>query len=207
MHPQYYFALAALFVCVAGLSYRVVRLIRMGTPHDYSRPLGNPGDGIRYSFLGAMNPAHKESAYLHLPTYAAGLIFHLGTFLSFALLPFFFFEFQLSGLVSKTIIVILAVSGSCGIGIFVKRIALKKLRSLSNPDDYVSNLLVTLFQSCTIVVVANESFAPIYFVFAGLLLLYLPLGKLRHFLYFFVARYQLGFHYGWRGVWPGGIKR
>ena len=30
----------------------------------------------------------------------------------------------------------------------------------------------------------------------------MPLGKLRHAVYYFAARYHLGFFYGWRNVWP-----
>jgi hypothetical protein len=51
-------------------------------------------------------------------------------------------------------------------------------------------------------VLIKETFAPYYFICAGLLFLYLPLGKLKHSLYFFAARYHLGFFYGWRGIWP-----
>jgi hypothetical protein len=42
----------------------------------------------------------------------------------------------------------------------------------------------------------------LYFIAISLLFLYFPLGKLKHAIYFFAARYQLGFFYGWRGVWP-----
>ena len=37
---------------------------------------------------------------------------------------------------------------------------------------------------------------------AAALFFYLPLGKLKHLVYFFAARYQLGIFYGRRGVWP-----
>jgi hypothetical protein len=61
---------------------------------------------------------------------------------------------------------------------------------------------VTLFQFLTLVMLVKEVFAPFYFLCASLLLLYLPMGKLKHALYFFAARYHLGFFYGWRGIWP-----
>jgi hypothetical protein len=35
-------------------------------------------------------------------------------------------------------------------------------------------------------------------------MLYIPAGKLRHTVYFFAARYHLGYFFGWRGVWPPG---
>jgi len=46
----------------------------------------------------------------------------------------------------------------------------------------------------------------VYYVTAALLLLYIPVGKLRHLVYFFAARYQLGYFYGWRGSWPPSKK-
>jgi hypothetical protein len=35
----------------------------------------------------------------------------------------------------------------------------------------------------------------------------MPLGKLRHVVYYFAARYHLGFFYGWRNVWPNHEKK
>jgi hypothetical protein len=45
--------------------------------------------------------------------------------------------------------------------------------------------------------------AELYFIIAAVLWLYFPVGKLRHVVYFFAARYHLGFFFGRRGVWPG----
>ncbi len=86
-----WFTFAALLCCLAGLGFHVFRLIRLGAPEDFARPAGAAGAGIVYSFTGAMDPRKKESAYLHLPTYTAGLIYHLGTFVSFLLFALFFF--------------------------------------------------------------------------------------------------------------------
>jgi hypothetical protein len=41
-----------------------------------------------------------------------------------------------------------------------------------------------------------------YYLTYSLLMLYIPIGKLRHTVYFFAARYHLGYFFGWRGVWP-----
>jgi hypothetical protein len=76
------------------------------------------------------------------------------------------------------------------------------MRALSNPDDYISNLIVTLFQLATAAVLFWPQLFPVYFVLTALLLLYIPLGKLKHAIYFFAARYQLGYFFGRRNVWP-----
>lgn len=195
-------SLAAFLICFTILTFHFLRLIRLGVPKEYSQKKGNVNSAISYSFTGAMNPLKKESAYLHLPTYSAGLLYHTGTFICFVLFFLFLFKISFTDSIQWILICILIVSSLSGLGIFIKRFSLKKLRHLSNPDDYISNLLVTGFQIFTLIVLLKEIYTPYYFIFVSLLFLYLPLGKLKHSLYFFAARYHLGFFYGWRGIWP-----
>lgn len=195
-------SLAAFLICCISLAYHFFRLIRLGSPKDYSFKRGNLKSAISYSFIGAMNPFEKESAYLHLPTYTAGIVYHIGTFLSILIFFLLLFSISITGAFQWGFLCLLAVSSISGLGISIKRITQKKLRFLSNPDDYISNLLVTAFQIFTLIVLINVTFTPYYYICAGLLFLYIPLGKLKHLLYFFAARYHLGFFYGWRGIWP-----
>jgi len=192
----------AFLICCISLAYHFFRLTRLGLPKDYSKKIGNPKSAISYSFFGAMNPMNKESAYLHFPTYTAGILYHIGTFISISLFFLFLFNISFANLLQWVLICVLMASSASGFGIFIKRIALKKLRFLSNPDDYISNLLVTMFQVLTLIMLFTDIISAYYFIFAGLLFLYLPLGKLKHSLYFFAARFHLGYFYGWRGVWP-----
>lgn len=195
-------ALASLAVCTGSLLFHFIRLIRLGNPVDYSDRLGSPASAMTYAFAGSMSPSKKESAFLHLPTYTAGIFYHLGTFLSIFIFLAFLLSFTFEGWLVWAFSICLAISGISGFGILVKRIVKSQMRSLSNPDDYLSNLLVTMFHFFTVMAVLNPASLPIYFVAASLLLLYVPVGKLKHTLYFFAARYHLGFFYGWRGVWP-----
>ena len=197
-----YFAALSFALCAISLLYHLIRLIRLGRPRDYSSPRSDPHSGIAYAFLGAMNPAKKESAYLHLPTYAAGLIYHLGTFLSVFLAFAFFFEAAPAGILRILLLTLVALSCLSGSAMIVKRLLTKNLRFLSVPDDYVSNILVTLFQVFTVGMLADIRVEPAYFCLTGILLLYIPAGKLKHALYFFAARYHLGLSFGRRGVWP-----
>jgi hypothetical protein len=197
-----YFAFTAFLICLIALLYHFIRLIRLKALKDYSRKTGDLKSAIAYSYIGAMAPTKKESAYLHLPTYVAGLLYHLGTFTAMILFFIISMHVDLSVPFRWALVGVFAVSVVCGSGILMKRIFVKKLRSLSNPDDYISNILVTLFQLSALLVVVQDSFAQVYFIYTGLLFLYVPLGKLKHVLYFFSARYHLGFFYGWRGIWP-----
>jgi hypothetical protein len=202
MNGYIWFAVVSFAVCAASLGYHVFRLIRYGNPDDFSRPLGNTQKAIRYSFTGAMNPARKESAFLHLPTYTAGILYHIGTFLSAFLFIFILLRYEPPLYTRYVIISFLVVSGSCGLAILIKRLVNQKLRFLSNPDDYISNFLVTFVHFITALALHEPTILPAYFIAVGILLLYLPLGKLKHTIYFFAARYHLGLFYGWRGTWP-----
>ena len=196
------FALVSLTIFLASSGYHLVRLIRLGNPTDFSKKSGNTAKAIRYSFTGAMSPKHKESAFLHLPTYTAGVVFHLGTFLAIALFFILFLEIEIATPLNTALAIILAISGLCGVGILIKRILSPKLRSLSAADDYFSNTIVTTFQLNTAYVLVLGEGLMAFFIVSSILFLYFPLGKLKHAIYFFAARYHLGLFYGWRGTWP-----
>jgi hypothetical protein len=196
-------ALCSMTLCVGSCLWHLSRLLRLGKPTDLSRPAGSETKGITYSFTKAMNPSKKESAYLHLPTYTAGLIYHLGTFISLFLLILNLLKYSPAGIFRWLICSFLILSVLAGLSILIKRFMVLKIRILSNPDDYVSNFLVTAFQASTVIYLAigQPAVCP-YYLTASALLLYLPVGKLKHLVYFFAARYHLGVFFGRRGVWP-----
>ncbi len=202
MYWYQWIALAALLLCLANCGYHFIRLIRLGSPKDYAKAKSGPAAAIRYSFTGAMNPSRKESAFLHLPTYTAGIVYHLGTFLSIFLFILFLTGFPIEGVTATVPAWFLILSFACGIGILLKRILKKELRSLSNADDFIANVLVTFVHLFTARYLLFDNFAIPYYLLVTALLLYLPLGKLKHVVYFFAARYQLGIFFGKRGVWP-----
>lgn len=202
MHWYQWFSLISLIICLGSCLYHLIHIIRLGKPVDYSHKTGNVTSAVKFSFTGAMSPAKKESAFLHLPTYTAGMIYHVGTFLSVFLYFILLFGVPLPSDIRYILAGILGVTGLSGLAILIKRMLLPKLRSLSNADDYISNILATGFQLVLSVTLLFPSLMPSFFITAGILMLYLPVGKLRHAVYFFAARYHLGFFFGWRNVWP-----
>ncbi len=204
MFWYHWMMIVSLAISMLACLAHIIKLIRLGKPIDYSQKAGDISSAIKYSFTKAMSPAKKESAYLHLPTYTAGIIYHLGTFLSIFL--FFMIILDLHELLNTVLDIViigfLALSTISGIGILIKRLSKKTLKALSNPDDYISNILVNLYQLATAYVLFDSSAIVIYTMITSALLLYLPLGKLKHAFYFFAARYHLGYFYGWRNVWP-----
>ena len=202
MDWTWWLALNAFAICNLACMFHFIRLVKLGKPVDYSRKAGNIPKALGYAFTGAMNPAKKESAFLHLPTYTAGILYHLGTFAAMALFIFILLGTIPNQPLSMILTVFFMVSGISGVSILIKRIVNHELRAISNPDDFISNLLVTLFHFISALLMTNTAILPVYFILAALLFLYLPVGKLKHTVYFFAARYHLGFFYGWRGVWP-----
>ena len=199
-----WFALCAFLVCLASCAYHFFKLIRAGRPKDFAKQAGSIPAGLRYSFTSAMSPVKKESAFLHLPSYLAGIIYHISTFIAVALflLLIFIAEINTSLILGSAISLVLLAGAAGGVVILVKRVRTKRLRTLSNPDDYISNILVTLFQIVAALVVMLPETAVLFYVVSAFLWLYFPLGKLKHALYFFAARYHLGLFFGSRGVWP-----
>jgi nitrate reductase gamma subunit len=198
----WWLAIDAFAVCSLVCLFHFIRLVKLGKPVDYSQKTGKIGKAIGYSFTGAMNPAKKESAFLHLPTYTAGILYHLGTFAAIVIFILILTGISPGNPFNVFLIVFFLITAICGTSILIKRIVNHELKALSNPDDYFSNILVTAFQFITALILSNPSVLPYYFILASILFFYLPVGKLKHTVYFFAARYHLGFFYGWRGVWP-----
>ncbi|MBO4282061.1 MAG: hypothetical protein J5873_02565 [Bacteroidales bacterium] len=206
-----YLALGTLAYCFIAFMFHFVRALVLGKPKDKSRKSGSVSKGVLYANTIAMMPANKETAYLHLPTYATGIVFHLGIFLSLLLFVLLLFPSVFQWMIAfPTLPAVLAgclsLSTLAGLILFVKRLCKKELRVLSHGDDFVSNLSTTLFQAATLVFLCflggSPEVATVYYVVCAWLFFYLPLGKLRHVFYYFSARYHLGFFYGWRNVWP-----
>ncbi len=205
--------LASLAFCVVMFIVKFIHLCRLGAPNDLSKPAGKVSDGVVYSCTTAMLPQNKESAYLHIPTYAAGMIFHIGTFLSLLtfiwLIVAYFMGLWPSLTPSGTLSLIhhiiagcLCVSAICGIAILIKRIAKSQLRKLSSFDDYFSNIITTAMQIVTIIYLLLPTTSILYYIVISILFIWMPLGKIKHVMFFFFARFHLGFFYGRRGAWP-----
>jgi len=180
-----------------GLLFLRARVRAFGSRQPFAAAAGDPAAGIRYAFTGAMSPGAKESVREHLPSYGLGLAFHGGIFTAFALLTLSLAGFELPRWLWLGSRVLLGLGVMGGLGLLLKRLLRAELRGLSRPDDFVSNLLATGFVALAIVAPGRA-----WWVSAILLLLYTPLGKIRHCLFFFMARSHFGAFFGRRGVFP-----
>lgn len=201
------FLLASIGWCLLVSGYSLVRMISAGGIGDLAATRGRPVAAVVYAFTWAMMPWKKESARLHPVTYGLGVAYHLGTFVTFFWVAALFIGADLPRAVVATSSGLLGLTAVCGLALLVKRMVTPALRYYSNPDDYFSNILVTGFQALTALCLSRGGIDQALFVYAGIVFLYLPFGKLRHAVFFFTARVFLGLFYGRRGVWPPGGKR
>jgi len=196
-----YAVLASLIVCVTALAVMVLRTRAFGKKPLHAAPVGAITRGIVFAFGTGMLPWEKESARRHLTTYLAGIVYHFGLFTAAGYVLWRLLSGIPSG-GSALLLALLLPAAAAGVFLLLKRIFVRNMRRISVPDDYISNLLVTLFLAAVVTDVVSGAFTTGLYVTTSLLLLYIPLGKIRHCVFFFYARYLLGRFYGRRGTWP-----
>ncbi len=175
---------------------------RSGRRPDLSRPAGSPAKGVWYNFTTAMLPWHKETARLHMVEFGAGVILHVGVLLTLVGVLVLLVAPGVGGRVLAWLGPVSLLSLAAGIGLLVRRMTSSQMRAISAPDDYLA-IVVTcgllIFE--TAFAFSWTSAGPLL-AYTSLLLVYLPLGKLRHAVFFFLARADYGRRLGRRGVYP-----
>lgn len=181
--------------CALLLAAQVLRTRSYGRKKLHAPASGDPAAGVRYAFTGAMLPWAKESVRMNPGSYAAGMLYHAGIFAAFTslLLPF------------RTLGALALAGAIAGAVLLGKRILKAHLRGLSNPDDFVSNGLATGFAALAGTAAFVPAAAPARVWGCAALLFYIPLGKIRHCVFFFLSRYHLGAFFGRRGSFPPAV--
>jgi hypothetical protein len=169
-------------------------------------PSASAWRGLAYAFGAGMSPAAKESTRSHPFVYALGVSYHLGIFTALATLLWVVIagpDRVAPVAVVRAIIIMLTAAGTVGgVALLVRRARTPLLRTISVPDDYVANALTTAFIALAALHLLVPRLEAMFLVVAMFLLAYAPLGKIRHCLFFFIARGHLGRHYGRRGTFP-----
>ncbi len=192
----------ALIFSIAAFAWRLRVFNGLPRPKDRSLPKGSPNHGILYAFTLGMAPWAKESTRLHRTAYLRGIAFHLGIFLTLAILvasPW------IPALPASWRFVLAA---GCGLGAifglagFVFRLVEGTLKKISTPDDYAAVLLVSLFMATAALWLVVPAAAPLFYLTSVLMLVYAPLSKIRHCLYFAFSRLFFGTYFGKHAVLP-----
>ncbi|MBI5836970.1 MAG: hypothetical protein HZB25_06985 [Candidatus Eisenbacteria bacterium] len=187
---------------LGALATEVLRSRARGRPRYFSRPAGDPRRGVLYAFGPGMSPTAKESTRENLPAWVAGVAYHLGIFASLALLAVHVAGAGPAGWPLRVFRAVAAVGALAGAALLAKRLADSRLRRLSVPDDLLANILCTGLSALTSARAPGAPVEPLWLAWGTALLLYIPLGKIRHCFFFFTTRAFMGAHFGRRGTFP-----
>ncbi len=207
MSPLDLGVLAAAAWSLLALLFQLWRVRGYGKRVLFAAPAGEPLRGVIHAFGPAMSPWAKESVTMNLPTYVAGMAYHAGILSAPGALGLALSRLEPPAPALWALRGLLAAGALGGLALLVKRAWKAHLRGISCPDDYLANLLTTGFVGLTL----SATFLPgLHGWWKGLaivLLLYVPLGKIRHCLFFFSTRWHLGAFFGRRGVYPPASNR
>jgi len=203
MAPLHVGVLLAAAWSVTSLAVEYRRAKAFGMRRLFAPPSGDAKAGAFYAFTKGMAPQAKESVRMNPLSYLAGMLYHSGVFAAFALLGL-----RLMGIAQPRMLGFVALLGALGgLALIAKRLLKAHLRGLSCPDDFLSNLLATAFAALAGATVLRPAIESAWMLETIALLIYLPLGKIRHCIFFFSTRYYSGAFFGRRGVFPPGLDR
>ncbi len=187
---------------VTAVAFVALRLRIGAVPPAVAPARGSAAAGVAYAFTVAFAPWAKESASRHLPSYIAGIAVHLAVFVALARLALSVAGAAVPPLVESVLAVALAAGLACGLALLVKRCADPRLRAISVPEDFFANALVDLVLAAGVAAALRPRALPAFQLLGAALILYAPLGKIRHMVALLASRGVLGATFGRRGVRP-----
>ncbi len=196
-------ALAALVFSIVVFGSRWSQMQHLPFPADKSRPKDSATRGILYAFSLGMMPWAKESTRLHMIAYLRGIAFHVGIFAGLAALlasPWFGSLPQIRVVLFALVTGVGALMGVAG---GLMRVVEHNLKAISTPDDHAAVWLMTLFLAAVTLALLSPAFLPFMYVVSAVMLVYAPLGKIKHCIYFYFGRLFYGLHIGRRGIVRG----
>ncbi len=159
--------------------------------------------GVAYAFGPGMSPMAKESAREHLPTYFAGVAYHAGILAGLVCLGLVLAGVEPAGLPLR------AIQALCLLGALCRRGPADQAPAHGAPAraELPGRLRGQrahhgLRRPGLRDSLRGRPSTPALLAEAAILLLYAPLGKIKHCIFFFPSRYYLGAHFGRRGTFP-----
>jgi hypothetical protein len=200
-------ALGALVFSIGVFALRWQKMTRLPyIKNDKSNPKDASLKGIAYAFTLGMAPWAKESTRVHMLAYLRGIAFHVGIFAGLAALVASPWLDAIPFAIRAPFAALIAFGALMGAAGGIMRVAEHNLRGISTRDDHAAVWLVTLWLSATAIALVASTFLPAMYVIGGAMLVYAPLSKIRHCIYFYFARLFYGLHIGRRGVVRGLIE-
>ncbi len=213
--PLFKFALTFFF---AGMLYRLANVIFLGWDKDYAKARGSKGNGVIKSFLRGnlilpFIPRDKRTFDGNPIAYLAGGFFHISFFI-----VFFFGAAHMLAIKSLTgkgwatlpqpIVDWTASVGIISlIALFVNRKVHPATKRLTGLPEYI-NLIIVFLPMLTGYMLTHHMFLPYQKLFGlhmftvDLLLIWIPLSRISHFIFYFFSRTIHGVEWGKRGAMP-----
>jgi hypothetical protein len=200
-------ALGSLAWAAAGLATAAAAAWRRGTSRVPGVQVGPAWPGAAYAFGRGMDPRAKESASKHPWIYAAGVLYHAGIAAAALAFATAVARIHPPPLASGVLAALLLSAAVSGVVLLARRARSGLLRAISAPDDYASNLVVDAWLATAALSLVVPGAAPAFLLATILLGVYAPLGKIRHCVFFVLARSEFGARLGRRGiVRPWGVR-
>lgn len=197
-------AFAALSISIGVFALRWQKMTELPyLKNDKSEPKDSALKGILYAFTLGMAPWAKESTRIHAIAYMRGIAFHVGIFAGLAVLiasPWFA---NIPFAIRAFFAILTGLGAIMGVAGGVMRVAEHNLRGISTRDDHAAVWLVSLWLAVTAAALILSAFVPVMYIVSAAMLLYAPISKIRHCIYFYFARLFYGLHIGRRGVVGG----
>ncbi len=193
-------AVVGLVICVAGLVARWRWTARRPLMADFSTPKSSPQKGVLYAFTMGMMPWTKEVVRKNWFPYVRGVAFHMGIFIGLAALVVSPWWALLPEWARWALAV--ATGGGALLGLIgaEMRVIDRHLRAISTPDDHASVLIVNIFLATTCIALLQSEWLPVMYIVSAVMLVYIPMGKIRHCITFFFSRFFYGQFVGRRSV-------
>lgn len=195
-------AALALIFAIFAFGRRLQAFSQLTRPVDRAVPKGSLKSGMLYAYTLGMAPWSKESTRRHAIAYLRGVAFHAGIFLGLFILV----ASPWSGGVPQIVRIILGICTAAG-ALFgfaglVSRFLEPNLKALSTGDDYFAVLVVSLFLASEALWLFVPQAQVFFYLVSAAMLVYAPLGKIRHCIYFAFSRLFYGKFVGSRAVLP-----
>jgi nitrate reductase gamma subunit len=209
---------AALLVFVAGMVFRLVRIISLGWNPDKVPARGSKFMGAVKSFLKGIIiwpfiPRVKNTFKRNPVIYLAGGLFHLGLFVililgtAHMLVWKSLFGFGWKTLPMPIVDWMAAVSIIALIILFINRLINPVLRLISGPAEWL-NLFFVFLPIFTGYIMAHhlwfryEVLFSLHMITVNVLLIWIPFSRISHFIFYFFSKAIHGADFGKRAVEP-----
>lgn len=207
---------AAMLVFVAGMVYRLVRVVFLGWSSDRVPSKGSKASGVVMSFLKGILiwpfiPWVKNTFKKNPVIYLAGGLFHLGLFVVIFLGTAHMLVWKsLLGFGWKTLPLpivdwLAAASIVAMVALFINRLMNPVLKLITGSADWL-NLLFVFLPMVTGYAMTHHMFFryevlySLHMIAVNVLLIWIPFSRISHFVFYFFARFIHGQEFGKRGV-------